>query len=106
MTAKFLLLLDRFIPRYRGEPTSIGSIPHAAGDACGGACRFHRKGKCFDGALCRFCHLPDDHPGSVRKASKKARKARKIRTDVPQMFDARWATRARRLEAGARRDRP
>jgi hypothetical protein len=55
---------------------SIGSIPHAHGVACVGPCRFHRKGKCFDGSLCRFCHFPDEHPGAVKKTQRKPKKAR------------------------------
>lgn len=50
-----------FVPEEDG-PLSIGSIPHAAGEPCAaGACRFHKKGKCFDGLLCRFCHCGGDH---------------------------------------------
>ena len=31
------------------------------------------RGKCFDGPLCRFCHIPgDNHPGAVKKISKKS----------------------------------
>jgi hypothetical protein len=70
-------MLDPFIPRCGGTICSIGSIPHAYGMACVGPCRFHRKGKCFDGVLCRFCHFPDEHPGAVKKAAKKAKKTRK-----------------------------
>jgi hypothetical protein len=72
-------LLHRVIPRDEyGNLLSIGSIPHFCGEACVGPCRFHRKGKCFDGPLCRFCHIPgDNHPGAVKKISKKSRKAKK-----------------------------
>lgn len=56
-------LVRPFVPEEDGKPLSIGSIPHASGDAClTGACRFHRKGKCFDGVLCRFCHVSGEHP--------------------------------------------
>merc|ERR1719399_2087740 len=72
-------LIYRCIPRdHAGQLLSIGSIPHFCGEACVGPCRFHRKGKCFDGPLCRFCHIPgDNHPGAVKKISKKSRKAKK-----------------------------
>jgi hypothetical protein len=71
-------LIYRCIPRdHAGQLLSIGSIPHFCGEACVGPCRFHRKGKCFDGPLCRFCHLDGPHPGAVKKVPKKSRKAKK-----------------------------
>jgi hypothetical protein len=74
-------LIYRCIPRdHNGNLLSIGSIPHFCGEACVGPCRFHRKGKCFDGALCRFCHLDGPHPGAVKKVPKKSRKAKKSPT--------------------------
>jgi len=77
-TDQLLTLLQRFIPRDQlGNLLSIGSIPHFCGEACVGPCRFHRKGKCFDGPLCRFCHCPGEHVGAVKKISKKSRKAKK-----------------------------
>merc|ERR1719160_734936 len=71
-------LIYRCIPRDQaGQLLSIGSIPHFCGEACVGPCRFHRKGKCFDGPLCRFCHMEGPHPGAVKKVPKKSRKAKK-----------------------------
>lgn len=62
-TAALQHLVRSFVPEEAGEALSIGSIPHASGDACSaGACRFHKKGKCFDGLLCRFCHCAGEHP--------------------------------------------
>jgi len=76
-------LIYRCIPRdTAGNLLSIGSIPHFCGEACVGPCRFHRKGKCFDGPLCRFCHMEGPHPGAVKKVPKKSRKAKKV---VPQL---------------------
>jgi hypothetical protein len=55
-------LIRPFVPEEEGKALSIGSIPHVHGEAClTGACRFHRKGKCFDGVLCRFCHASGEH---------------------------------------------
>lgn len=47
------------IPVVDGQITSIGSIPYVTGGIsnCVGLCRFHVKGKCFDGVLCRFSHI-------------------------------------------------
>jgi hypothetical protein len=71
-------LIYRCIPRDQaGQLLSIGSIPHFCGEACVGPCRFHRKGKCFDGPLCRFCHMEGPHPGAVKKVPKKSRKVKK-----------------------------
>jgi hypothetical protein len=71
-------LIYRCIPRDQsGQLLSIGSIPHFCGEACVGPCRFHRKGKCFDGPLCRFCHMDGPHPGAVKKVPKKSRKVKK-----------------------------
>jgi hypothetical protein len=72
-------LIYRCIPRDQaGQLLSIGSIPHFCGEACVGPCRFHRKGKCFDGPLCRFCHMEGPHPGAVKKVPKKSRKVKKV----------------------------
>merc|ERR1712159_838754 len=71
-------LIYRCIPRDQaGQLLSIGSIPHFCGEACVGPCRFHRKGKCFDGPLRRFCHMEGPHPGAVKKVPKKSRKVKK-----------------------------
>jgi hypothetical protein len=75
-TGHNLDFLNPYLPSHAGQMMSIGSIPHAHGVACVGPCRFHRKGKCFDGSLCRFCHFPDDHPGAVKKTQRKPKKAR------------------------------
>lgn len=76
-------LIYRCIPRDpAGNLLSIGSIPHFCGEACVGPCRFHRKGKCFDGPLCRFCHMDGPHPGAVKKVPKKSRKAKRV---VPKL---------------------
>merc|ERR1719482_2311852 len=47
------------IPVVDGQLTAIGSIPYFTGGIanCVGLCRFHVKGKCFDGVLCRFSHI-------------------------------------------------
>jgi hypothetical protein len=79
-----LSFLDPYLPKCAGEATSIGSIPHACGQACVGPCRFHRKGKCFDGTLCRFCHFPDEHTGAVKKVVKKVKKAKQAQK-VPEV---------------------
>jgi hypothetical protein len=72
-------LIYRCIPRDpAGNLLSIGSIPHFCGEACVGPCRFHRKGKCFDGPLCRFCHMDGPHPGAVKKVPKKSRKVKRV----------------------------
>jgi hypothetical protein len=72
-------LIYRCIPRdTASQLLSIGSIPHFCGEACVGPCRFHRKGKCFDGPLCRFCHMDGTHPGAVKKVPKKSRKMKKF----------------------------
>jgi hypothetical protein len=71
-------LIYRCIPRDQpGQLLSIGSIPHFCGEACVGPCRFHRKAKCFDGPLCRFCHMDGPHAGAVKKVPKKSRKVKK-----------------------------
>jgi hypothetical protein len=75
-TGRNLDFLNPYLPCHGGQMMSIGSIPHAHGVACVGPCRFHRKGKCFDGSLCRFCHFPDDHPGAVKKTQRKPKKSR------------------------------
>jgi len=66
-------LVKPYLPVAAGDVTSIGSIPHACGDYCrAGVCRFHRKGKCFDGPLCRFCHCPGaDHPPPPKTQKKR-----------------------------------
>lgn len=62
-TAALQHLVRSFVPEEGGEVLSIGSIPHVAGDACtAGACRFFKKGKCFDGLLCRFSHSSEPCP--------------------------------------------
>lgn len=43
------------LPSVEGEEASIGDALAALGYNVG-LCRFHVKGKCFDGALCRFAH--------------------------------------------------
>jgi len=51
-------MVKPYVPVVNGELTSIGSIANVQGNAVAvGLCRFHVKGKCFDGILCRFCHL-------------------------------------------------
>lgn len=81
-TAALQELVLPFVPvPVDGVPLSVGSIPHAAGEACGpGPCRFHRKGKCFDGVLCRFCHCTDsDHakPRPAKAAPKRTAKPKR-----------------------------
>merc|ERR1719161_404290 len=56
------------VPVVNGNPTSIGSIPNAAGCV---SCRFFKKDKCFDGVLCRFSHIPTANPPKKEKRSKK-----------------------------------
>jgi len=49
------------VPLEDGEPTSIGSLPHAVGKPCR-PCIFQTKDKgCFDGMFCKFCHFSCDH---------------------------------------------
>jgi hypothetical protein len=50
------------LPIVDGEAGSIGSIMHMHYGlaSCVGLCRFHVKNKCFDGELCRFCHISRD----------------------------------------------
>jgi hypothetical protein len=52
-------MVKPYVPMVNDELTSIGSIPNIQTGAnfSVGLCRFHVKGKCFDGTLCRFCHL-------------------------------------------------
>jgi len=62
-------MVKPYVPVRNGELTSIGSIANVQGGdaAYVGLCRFHVKGKCFDGVLCRFCHLSrDEHAVLVR----------------------------------------
>jgi len=61
-------LVMPYVPVVNGCPTSIGSIPNAAGCV---SCRFYKKDKCFDGALCRFSHIPT---GSAPKKEKRSKK--------------------------------
>merc|ERR1719316_1814234 len=61
-------LVMPYVPVVNGCPTSIGSIPNAAGCV---SCRFYKKDKCFDGVLCRFSHIPT---GSAPKKEKRSKK--------------------------------
>jgi hypothetical protein len=60
-------LVTPYVPIVDGQPTSIGSLPCAAGSSL---CRFNRKGKCFDGVLCRFSHIPDAVPRKEKRKKK------------------------------------
>jgi hypothetical protein len=70
---KFLQEIVRpFVPVVDFEETSIGSILHLRRGVqnCAGLCRFHVKGKCFDGILCRFCHMSrDEHAARTKNES-------------------------------------
>merc|ERR1719316_1001862 len=61
-------LVMPYVPVVNGCPTSIGSIPNAAGCV---SCRFYKKDKCFDGVLCRFSHIPTPNAPKKEKRSKK-----------------------------------
>jgi len=48
------------VPLENQVPTSVGSVAHSEGRPCR-PCRFHQKGKCFDGVLCGLCHFSCGH---------------------------------------------
>lgn len=76
-------LVRPFVPEEEGVALSVGSIPHMCGEACvPGACRFHRKGKCFDGLLCRFCHCAGDHAKPVKPRAQPKPRGRAEPVDV------------------------
>jgi len=61
---------------------SLGSVPHVSGKPCR-PCDFHKKGKCFDGVTCRFCHEGCGHTVvgfKGRKSVKRQHQDRQQRT--------------------------
>jgi len=52
---------------------SLGSVPHVSGKPCR-PCDFHKKGKCFDGVTCRFCHEDCGHTVMHSKTRKCAKR--------------------------------
>jgi len=83
------------VPVVDFQETSIGSIMNhrrrGTGVAHGiGLCRFHVKSKCFDGILCRFCHMSRDEHQRDAANNRKNESPTRDRS----YLDRRWDSRA------------
>jgi hypothetical protein len=80
------------VPVVDGQETSIGSIKQNKNGVatCAGLCRFHVKGKCFDGILCRFSHLSREEHQRQEAANRKNESPTRDRS----YQDRRWDSRA------------